>query len=36
MKNLARGAITAGALFAATSVPALAQVDVYAGPAGSA
>ena len=34
MKKLALGAIAAGALVAATAVPALAQVDVYAGPGG--
>jgi len=34
MKKLALGAIAAGALVAATAVPALAQVDVYAGPRG--
>jgi hypothetical protein len=34
MKKLALGAIAAGALFAATAVPALAQVDVYSGPGG--
>ena len=34
MKKLALGAIAAGALVAATAVPALAQVGVYAGPGG--
>jgi hypothetical protein len=34
MKKLAFGAIAAGALFAVTAVPALAQVDVYVGPGG--
>ena len=34
MKTLALGAIAAGALVAATAVPALAQVGVYAGPGG--
>jgi hypothetical protein len=34
MKKLALGAVAAGALVAATAVPALAQVGVYAGPGG--
>jgi len=34
MKKLAFGAIAAGALVAATAVPAIAQVGVYAGPGG--
>jgi hypothetical protein len=34
MMKLALGAITAGALVAATAAPALAQVGVYAGPGG--
>jgi hypothetical protein len=34
MKKFALGAIAAGALVAATAVPALAEVGVYAGPRG--
>jgi len=34
MKKLALGAVAAGGLVAATAVPALAQVGVYAGPGG--
>ena len=34
MKKLALGVIAAGALVAATAVPALAEVDVYVGPRG--
>jgi hypothetical protein len=34
MKRLALGLVAAGALITATAVPALAQVDVYAGPGG--
>jgi hypothetical protein len=34
MKKLALGVIAAGALVAATAVPALAEVGVYAGPRG--
>jgi hypothetical protein len=34
MKKLAIGAIAVGALVAATAVPALAEVGVYAGPRG--
>jgi hypothetical protein len=34
MKKLALGLVAAGALFAATALPALAQVGVYAGPGG--
>ena len=34
MKKLAVGAIALGALVVATAVPALAEVDVYAGPRG--
>jgi hypothetical protein len=34
MRKLTLGAIAAGALVAATAVPALAQVGVYAGPGG--
>jgi hypothetical protein len=34
MKKLALGLVAAGALVAATAVPALAQVGIYAGPGG--
>jgi hypothetical protein len=34
MRKLALGLVAAGALITATAVPALAQVDVYAGPGG--
>jgi hypothetical protein len=34
MKKLAVGAIGLGALIVVTAVPALAEVDVYAGPRG--
>ncbi len=34
MKRLALGLVAAGALVTATAAPALAQVDVYAGPGG--
>jgi hypothetical protein len=34
MKKLAFGLVAAGALVAATAVPALAQVGIYAGPGG--
>jgi hypothetical protein len=34
MRKLAIGVIAAGALIAATAVPAMAQVGVYAGPGG--
>jgi len=34
MKKLALGIVTAAALFAVTAVPAMAQVEFYAGPGG--
>jgi hypothetical protein len=34
MKKLAFSLVAAGALFAATALPAMAQVGVYAGPGG--
>jgi hypothetical protein len=34
MRKLALGLVAAGAVFAATAAPAMAQVGVYAGPGG--